>query len=133
MKILNWIYKYKYPLMVTAFFIVVIICLYLFIQSLKKDHSLDMVKFQLKTLEEERIKEVAIRKPLLDIIDVKNNEIADLKKKDIETQAAIMNLESRIDNLPKQYNEKAKAINNFSDADLQQYFNSLPVQPDNDY
>lgn len=133
MKIFNWIEKHKYPLMVIAFFVAVIFCLIIFFQSLKKDHTIDMAKYQLKTMEETRVQIEAAREPLLKTIAEKDKEIADWKVRDFEAKNAISELSNRIDNLPKKQYEKIQAVNNFSDADLQQYFNNLPVQSDNDY
>ena len=133
MKLFNWIRKYKYPIVVILLFVTIAICVFMSIQALKSDHSLDKVKLEMKLKEDARLQLEKERAAWQQIVNQQTINIQVLRAKDSVVQLYITDLNYRIDNLPKQYNEKAKAINNFSDADLQQYFNQLPVQPDNDY
>lgn len=133
MKLFNWIRKYKYPIVVILLFVTIAVCVFMYVQALKSDHSLDRVKLEMKLKEDARLQLEKERAAWQQIVNQQTINIQVLRAKDSVVQLYITDLNYRIDNLPKQYNEKAKAINNFSDVDLQQYFNQLPVQPDNDY
>ena len=123
---MNWIEKNKYPLMVAAFFLVVVLLLYVFFQSLKKDHSLDMTRQELKLKEENRLLIEKERAAWQAMVDSKDEYIRAQKD-----SLLINDLKSK--NLNKQYNEKAKAINSFGSDELRDYFRNLPNQTDNDY
>lgn len=112
--------------MVIAFFIVVALLLFVFFQSLRKDHSLDMVKQELKLKEENRVLIEQERKAWQQIVESKDEFIRSQKD-----SLLVNDLKSK--NLNKQYNEKAKAINNYGSDELREYFRNLPNQTDNDY
>lgn len=133
MKAFAWIEKNKYPLVVVALFIAIALIVLFFIQSLKKDHSLEVFKMKMELKEEARMQLERERSVWQQIVNEKTVNIEILRAKDSVVQLYISDLNNSLNNLPKKYNEKAKAINNYSDADLQQYFNQLPPQPDNDY
>ena len=133
MKLFNWIQKNKYPLMVTAFFIVLLFLIVIFIQSLKKDHSLDMVKQELKLKEESRVLIEKERTGWEQLVKTKDEQIITLQIRDSLINENNIIIENRLQSLPKQYNEKANKITSYGSADLLEYFNNLPAAPDNDY
>lgn len=126
MKILNWVKENKYPIMVIAFFVVVALLLLVLFQSLRKDHSLDMVKQELKLKEENRLLIEQERKAWQEVVNSKDEFIRSQKD-----SLLVNDLKSK--NLNNQYNEKAKAINNYGSNELREYFRNLPNQTDNDY
>ncbi len=133
MKILLLINKYKYQLSIAGLFLLSFLVIYLFIQGLKKDHTLDLVKLEMKLKEDARQEIIKLR------------QVWEVREKELDTQIytlhikdsliAINNLliDNRLNNLPKKYNEKAKEINTLDDAGLLNYFNNLEPQPNNDY
>jgi len=133
MKIFNWIQQHKYPIMVTAFFITVAMCLYFFFQGLKKDHTLDMVKQELQLKEQNRQLIIESRKPLLQIIDQQNQQILTLQIRDslVNTMASQNAIKIQQISTSQYAKQKTAVIDNLSDTDLQHYFNALP-EP-NDY
>ena len=133
MKIFDWIVKHKYPIMVGMFFLVCFLCLWFVLQGLRKDHSLDMVKQELKLKEENRLLLEEKEKAWEQVIKEKDQSIFVLKVRDSLVQQNILVLNSQLDKLSNQYNAKAKIINTYGSDDLREYFRNLPRQPDNDY
>lgn len=123
---MNWINKNKFPLMVAAFCLVVLLLAIVFFQSLKKDHSLDMVKQELKLKEENRVLIEQERKAWQEVVNSKDEYIRSQK------DSLLVN-DTKSKNLNKQYNDKAKQINSFGSDELRDYFRNLPNQTDNDY
>lgn len=133
MKAGDWIIKNKYPIMVVAFFIVVALLILVFIQSMKKDHTLDLVKQEMKLKEDARLQIQKERNYWQDMVDSKDKAIYQLQVRDSLIDANNIIIDNRLQGLPKKYNENADKINHYNDADLLDYFNKLPVQSDNDY
>lgn len=133
MKYLNLIARYKYPIMVGLFFLTVALCLLFVLQGLRKDHSLDMVRQELKLKEESRIHIEQLRQTYEKEIQERDMSIYALRIRDSLVQSNIEILNNQINNLSKRYNEKAKVINSLGSTDLLEYFNKLPAQPNNDY
>jgi len=131
MKALNWIKENKYPLMVAGFFLMVLIVFLLIFQALRKDHSLDLVKQELKLKEESNRQQQQLRAQFTDEIKTKDEYILIQKIQDSILQARGLVIDHKIDQLPKKYNEKTKIIDSYSDNDLLNYFNNLS-EP-NDY
>jgi len=123
---MKWISKNKFPLMVAAFCVVVILLAIVFVGSLKKDHSLDMTRQELKLKEENRLLIEKERGAWQVLIDSKDEFIRSQKD-----SLLVNDLKGK--NLNKQYNEKAKAVNTFGSDELRDYFRNLPNQTDNDY
>lgn len=133
MKVFNLIKKYKYQLSIFGIFLLSFLVIYLFIQGLKKDHTLDLVKLEMKLKEDARQEIIKLR------------QVWEVREKELDVQIytlhikdsliAINNLliDNRLNSLPKKYNEKAKEINTLDDVGLLNYFNSLEPQPTNDY
>lgn len=133
MKVFNLFAKYKYQLSIFGLFLLSFLVIYLFIQGLKKDHTLDLVKLEMKLKEDARNEIIKLR------------QVWELREKELDAQIytlhikdsliAINNLliDNRLNSLPKKYNEKAKEINILDDAGLRDYFNKLEPQPNNDY
>jgi len=126
MNISKWVKDNKTELWIAAFCVVVILLAIVFFQSLKKDHSLDMVKQELKLKEENRLLIEQERKAWQEIVESKDEFIRSQKD-----SLLVNDLKSK--NLNNQYNEKAKAINNYGSNELREYFRNLPNQTDNDY
>lgn len=133
-KVLNsfflFIEKYwKNILILILLFLVVRI----FFQGLQKDHTLDMVKLEMRLKEESRQQIIKERQGW----EVKEREldakIYTLHIKDSLITANSLLIDNQIKNLPKKYNEKVKEINTLDDAGLLNYFNKIEPQPDNDY
>jgi len=130
---MTWIQKNKYPLMVTAFFIVVALLIWVFIRSIEKDHTLDLVKQEIKLKEQAREQIQAEREQKELVVAMYSDSIRKLQSRDINLINQVINLNNQIDNLSKKYHEKATVINTYGSDDLLNYFRSLPKQPDNDY
>lgn len=133
MKVFNLIKKYKYQLSIVGIFLLSFLVIYLFIQGLKKDHTLDLVKLEMKLKEDARQEIIKLR------------QVWEVREKELDVQIytlhikdsliAINNLliDNRLNSLPKKYNEKAKEINTLDDVGLLNYFNNIEPQPNNDY
>lgn len=127
---LAWLNKNKYPLMVTAFFIVVILFLWTLFKSFNKDHSLDLVKQELRFKEEKRLEIQKEREYWVGIVKSQDENIRSLIQKDSALIGNVGKVDSKLDNLSKKANDKNKAITNYGSPDLLDYFNNLPKQPD---
>lgn len=125
MNISKWVKDNKTELWIAAFCVVVILLAIVFFQSLKKDHSLDMVKLELKLEEEKRVLIEQIRSEHQKVVDEKDEFIRSQKD-----SLLVNDLKGK--NLNKQYNDKTKIINTYGSNELREYFRNL--QPtDNDY
>ena len=133
MKFFNLVAKYKYPIVVVLLFIVSLLCISFIFQGLKKDHSLDMTKQELKLKEETRLQIEKERAAWQQVVNEQEMNIQVLRVKDSVVQNYVFQLNDQIGNLSKKYNEKAKVINAYGSDDLREYFRNLPKQPDNDY
>jgi len=133
MKFFNLVAKYKYPIVVALLFIVSLLCISFIFQGLKKDHSLDMTKQELRLKEETRLQIEKERAAWQQVVNEQEMNIQILRVKDSVVQNYVFQLNEQIDNLSKRYNEKAKVINAYGSDDLREYFRNLPKQPDNDY
>lgn len=133
MKFFNWIKTYKYQFSIAGLFILAFLVIHLFIQGLKKDHTLDLVKLEMKLKEDARQEIIKLRQ----VWEIKEKEldakIYTLHIKD--SLIAINNLiiDNRLNSLPKKEHEKFKEIDNLMDGDLLDYFNNIAPQPNNDY
>lgn len=130
MKVLNAIIKYKYQLLLIA---VSGLCIYFFLQSIQKDHSLDLTIQKNKLLEEARATEQKNRVHWENLVIEKDKQIQYSFIKDSFTLVNTTILYEQLNKLPNKYNEKAKVINNYGSDELRDYFRNLPKQPDNDY
>lgn len=130
MKVAAILNKYKYQILL---FIVSGLCLYFFLQSLQKDHSLELTVQKNKLLEEARIREEKSRVEWEKIVSEKNKQIQYGIIRDSFSQINTAIMYEQLNKLPTKYNEKFKAINNYGSDELRDYFRSLPKQPDNDY
>lgn len=133
MRYINLVARYKYPIMVGLVFLTAALCLWFVLQGLRKDHSLDMVKQELRLKEESRVQIEQLRGIYEKEIRERDMNIFALRIRDSLVQGNIAILNNQINNLSKRYNEKAKVINSLGSNDLLEYFNQLPVQPDNEY
>lgn len=50
----TWVQRNKYSLSIVGLFLLSFLVIYLFIQGLKKDHTLDLVKLEMKLKEDAR-------------------------------------------------------------------------------
>lgn len=129
----TWVQRNKYPLSIFGLLLLSLLVIYLFIQGIKKDHTLDLVKLEMKLKEDARNEIIKLR------------QVWEVREKELDSQIytlhikdsliAINNLliDNRLNNLPKKYNEKVKEINTLDDAGLLDYFNKIEPQPNNDY
>lgn len=127
---LTVINKYKYQLLL---FVVSALCLYFFLQSINKDHSLDLVKQKINLEEKARQEIIDTRKYWEGIVTEKNKQIQYGILRDSFSQVNTLLLYDQLNKLPNKYNEKVKAITNYGSDELREYFRNLPKQPDNDY
>ncbi len=132
-QVTSWVQKNKYQLSVAGIFLLSFIIIFLLFQSLKKDHTLDMVRMEIKLKEENRQEILKLRSVLEQTEKQLDLQIYTLHIKDSLVALNNLIIDNRLNNLPKKYNEKAKEINTLDDAGLLNYFNNLEPQPNNDY
>lgn len=132
MKIINQIQRHKFNILLTAFIAVIVLCVWFFIQGLKKDHSLDNYKLQHRLLEDTRKEIEKIRVPYEAIIAEQEKQITILYLRDSVLAVHAADIQSKIKYIesPKYVKEKLQPVNNYTDADLQQYFNNLQPMPE---
>jgi len=132
MKLFHFIKSNKYPIAVTGFFSMAGLCLLFFIQGLKKDHSLDTYKLQQRLLEDNRQEIVKTRAAYETIIAEQEKQITVLYLRDSVLAVHAADIQSKIKYIesPKYVKEKLQPVNNYTDADLQQYFNNLQPMPE---
>ena len=132
-QVTSWVQKNKYGLSVAGLFLLSFIIIYLFFQSLKKDHTLDMVRMEIKLKEESRAEIIKMRSVLEQTEKQLDTQIYTLHIKDSLVALSNLIIDNRLANLPKKQYEKVKQIDNLSDAELLNYFNKIEPQPNNDY
>jgi len=133
MKIFKWAQQHKYQI---GFFLVAALCIYFFIQGLKKDHSLDLVKQKMEMKEQERESIIKVREFYQPIIEQYNRNILSIQIRDslINTRAMENLNQIKTISTPKYVKQKTEAIDALSDPDLRGYFINLPTVPEpNDY
>lgn len=127
---LSWLNKYKYQVIIA---ILIIAVLYLFFQGIKKDHTLDLIKLEIKLKEDARQEIIKLRAVYENKEKELDAKIYILHIKDSLIALQNILIDNRLNSLPKKYNEKATEINNLNDADLLDYFNKIEPQPNNEY
>lgn len=127
---LSWLNKYKYQFIIA---ILIIAVLYLFFQGIKKDHTLDLIKLEIKLKEDARQEIIKLRAVYENKEKELDAKIYILHIKDSLIALQNILIDNRLNSLPKKYNEKATEINNLNDADLLDYFNKIEPQPNNEY
>lgn len=127
---LSWLNKYKYQFIIA---ILIIAVLYLFFQGIKKDHTLDLIKLEIKLKEDARQEIIKLRAIYENKEKELDTKIYSLHIKDSLIALQNILIDNRLNSLPKKYNEKATEINNLNDADLLDYFNKIEPQPNNEY
>jgi predicted RND superfamily exporter protein len=132
MKIFSFIKANKYPIAICAIFALVALCLFFFFQGLKKDHSLDTYKLQQRLLEDNRQEIVKTRAAYETIIAEQEKQITVLYLRDSVLAVHAADIQSKIKYIesPKYVKEKLQPVNNYTDADLQQYFDNLKPMPE---
>lgn len=112
--------------------ILLIIVVNIFLKSLKKDHTLELMNQKLEMLEKDRGLEIKIRQPLEKIIKESQAEIAILKNEFEKFKPEITSINDNIAKIKFTFkNEKVKEIQNYGSGDLLDYYHKLP-EP-NDY
>jgi len=109
--------------------VLVVIVLNIFLKSLKKDHTLEIMQTKLEMKEQERKDILADRAVLEAKLEESKLIFQQLNKKDSLLQISIEQINSNIVKLKASYNEKIKVIEHFNSVDLQQYYHNLS----NDY
>lgn len=132
MKIFSFIKANKYPIAICAIFALVALCLFFFFQGLKKDHSLDTYKLQQRLLEDNRQEIVKTRAAYETIIADQEKKITILYLRDSVLAVHAADIQGKIKTIEsaKYVREKLTPVNNYTDADLQQYFNDLKPMPE---
>ncbi len=132
MKIFQFIKANKYPIAVIGFFAMAGLCLFFFFQGLKKDHRLDTYKLQQRLLEDNRKEIVKTRAGYETIISEQEKQITVLYLRDSVLAVHAADIQSKIKYIESQkyVKEKLQPVNNYTDADLQQYFNDLKPMPE---
>lgn len=132
-QVTSWVERNKYPLAVAGLFLLSFIIIWLFFQSLKKDHTLDMVRMEIKLKEENRQEILKMRSVLEQTEKQLETQIYTLHIKDSLVELNNLIIDNRLSSLPKKEHEKVKEIDNLMDGDLLDYFNNIKPQPNNDY
>lgn len=130
MKILQWILKYKYQILLIG---VSSLCLYFFLQSLQKDHSLDLTIQKNKLLDEARAREQKNREQWENIVVEKDKQIQYGILRDSFSQVNTTILYEQFNKIPQKHNEQFKKIDTYDDTELFDYLRQVPKYPDNDY
>lgn len=133
MKYINWVKKNGFAIILAVFFIVLLLLLSTLFNSLKKDHSLDLVKLELRMKEDARKDEIKQREALFIIVEQYNEQIKTLIQRDSIVKEYVVNVDGKLNNLSKKQNEKVKIINNYNSPELLEYFSNISDQPDNEY
>lgn len=129
----SWVERNKYQLSVLGLFLLSFIIIYLFFQSMKKDHTLDMVRMEIKLKEESRQEILKLRSVHEQTEKQLEVQIYTFHIKDSLVALNNILIDNRLASLPKKEHEKVKEIDNLNDADLLDYFNKIEPQPNNDY
>lgn len=115
-----------------GFFAMAGLCLLFFIQGLKKDHSLDTYKLQQRLLEGNRQEIIKTRAAYETIITEQERKITTLYLRDSVLAVHAADIQSKIKYIEsaKYVKEKLTPVNNYTDADLLQYFNDIKPMPE---
>lgn len=129
MKILNIIKQNRWQIVAA---LLAAGCLYLFFQGLKKDHSLDTYKVEQRLKEESRQEIIKTRALYEAIITDQEKKISALQVRDSVLAVHASEIQTKIKTIetPAYVKEKLQPVNNYTDADLQQYFNDLKPMPE---
>jgi len=132
MKIIPWAKLNKYKI---GFVLALVLCLHFFIQGLKKDHTLEMVNQKIELKEEARKQIQDERASWQTVVAEKDDQIKSVLQKDSALQQSILIINKQIDKIStKEYvQSKTKVFDTYNSNDIQQYYDALPDQPDNDY
>lgn len=115
-----------------GFFAMAGLCLLFFFQGLKKDHSLDSYKLEQRLLEDNR-KEIEKTRAAYEIIiadQEKKITVLYLRDSVLAVHAADIQAKIKFIESAKYVKQKLTPVNNFTDADLQQYFDNLKPMPE---
>jgi hypothetical protein len=134
-RFISWCKKYKFQLLLGAFSLLVILFFYIMLQSLKKDHTMEMTLQKLQLKEENRQQIEKERQVWADVLKGMNDNMRYVLSRDSAVAASVLEINERINELKisKQYHEKIKAIDTYSNIQLLEYLRDLPRLPDNDY
>lgn len=111
--------------------ILLIIVVNIFLKSLKKDHTLELMNQKLELMEKERNQIIKNRELLEN--QLKNNAevISNLQQRDSLLMISIDNIDAKIARIKLTYHENIKVIDRFNSAELREYYRNIP-EP-NDY
>lgn len=126
--------KYLKPILGKLILILVIVVLLLiviniFIKSLKKDHTLELMQQKIELQEQQRKDILQDRLQLELLLKQSNQKISEYNKKDSLLLIKIDQIGAIVSKINTNYNEKIKVIEHYNSADLQLYYQQLP----NDY
>lgn len=136
MKLLSFIQKNKYPIVVALLFIAIVAFVVVLFQSFKKDYSYQLFKQKMEYQEQAREAIIKERQAWQELALQQTKHIITLQVKDSLSALHAAEIQTKIQTIsnPVYVKEKIAPIDNYSDADLQQYFNNLPSVPEpNDY
>ncbi len=124
-----YIYPNRVKIAWITIFVLAVILVNVFRNSLKKDQTLNKMEQELKLKEQERQDIIADRAVLENKLNEHDKNIQALTTRDSLLQVSVTQMSGRIEQIKIQTNEKIKVIEHYTSADLQQYYKSLP----NDY
>jgi len=129
MKALLLIQKNKYQI---GFFAMAGLCVWFFLQGLKKDHSMDLFKQKMFLKEEARQNIITLRSQYQQLYDMAARDILTLEIRDSLLKVRSTESSNQIKKIstPKYAKEKTDIVDAYSDSDLLQYFNDLPKVPE---
>ncbi len=130
------IQRYKYPAMVCLFFLAAAGCVMLFINGLKKDHSLDAHKLEQRLQDEKRQEVQKLRSVYLNQVQQLQQQITTLQIKDslLALQGAVYETKIKTISTPQYVYEQIAPVYNYNDAELLDFYNNLPdTRQPNDY
>ena len=136
MKLFSAIQKNKYAIVVVLFFITAAACIWLLFQSFKKDYSYQLFKQKMEYQEQARQAVIKERMAWEQLALQQTKQIIAMQVKDSVTAAHANEIANKIQTIstPTYVKQKIAPIADYSDADLQQYFNALPATAEpNDY
>lgn len=129
-QIMDLLNKYKFHIIIVALGLWVV---HLMLKGLKKDHSLDLVHQEIKFQKAAEEKIIQLRAVYDSQAVSLSRQILVMQIRDslLATKVTQTSNQIRYISTPEYVKQKTQAVDNFSDADLQHYFNSLPSP--NDY
>lgn len=131
---MKFLTQYKYPIMVGYCFILAGICIMLVIQSMKKDHTYEMLMQKYELREEKNREMQALRDSLKHDETASKERIRALEVSDsvVKANSEFLDRQILILNAQKQNSyERNKVIDNYGSDDLRNYYEHLPKY--NDY